>query len=422
MYVALRDRHRGEQGQARGRQDRRSTTRPTWPSGRTTRTTWSARRTSCSSRATTTASAPCSTRRPPRSRTAPSRWSCRSTWPRRPRTRSGWPTRSTGSSRWAGRATTSTPPAKPASRPSSWPRTLREEGARREADALLAALPAAEARDLFIRLTWDGDADYDLVVQEPLGAAAQFSMPRTVFGGSIIKNGYGNHPEEVYVCPRGFDGDYTVRIATIYTNPEEAAHPAHRSRRSPTRGRPRNTRRASHLVPDDPKAKPVVVHLTGGRRKTVLPFLSPAAIVESMTTVSTNPRKPATAAAPGRPAAQEPPRATRGETSRPSRSGSASGPTPRKRGRGSAPARGGPRTSSRPHVGRRCDPDSRRCMIRGKAAGPDPAVRPGDGSRSGGVATATRTRWNRVEVPPTECASCHGIQVCAASPGESSCS
>ena len=50
---------------------------------------------------------------------------------------------------------------------------------------------------------------------------AQFSTPRTVFGGSIIKNGYGNHPEEVYVCPRGFDGDYTVRIATIYTNPEK---------------------------------------------------------------------------------------------------------------------------------------------------------------------------------------------------------
>ena len=47
-------------------------------------------------------------------------------------------------------------------------------------------------------------------------------MPRTVFGGSIIKNGYGNHPEEVYVCPRGFDGDYTVRIATIYTNPKKA--------------------------------------------------------------------------------------------------------------------------------------------------------------------------------------------------------
>ena len=100
--------------------------------------------------------------------------------------------------------------------------TLREQGRGAEADALLARLPAAEARDVFIRLSWDGDADYDLIVQEPLGAVAQVATPRTVFGGSIIKNGYGQHPEEVYVCPRGFDGDYTVRIALIYADPKKA--------------------------------------------------------------------------------------------------------------------------------------------------------------------------------------------------------
>ena len=104
--------------------------------------------------------------------------------------------------------------------------TLREEGRGAEADALLARLPAAEARDVFIRLSWDGDADYDLIVQEPLGAVAQVATPRTVFGGSIIKNGYGQHPEEVYVCPRGFDGDYTVRIASIYSDPKKASDPA----------------------------------------------------------------------------------------------------------------------------------------------------------------------------------------------------
>ena len=90
-----------------------------------------------------------------------------------------------------------------------------------EADTLLAKLAQAEARDLFIRLTWDGDADYDLAVEEPLGATASYQTPRTVFGGSLVKNGYGSHPEEVYVCPRGFDGDYKVRITTIYTNPSK---------------------------------------------------------------------------------------------------------------------------------------------------------------------------------------------------------
>jgi len=157
---------------------------------------------------------------------------------------------------------------------------LREEARGKEADELLARLPAAEARDLYIRLTWDGEADYDLAIQEPFGAVAQFSTPRTVFGGSILKNGYGNHPEEIYVCPRGFDGDYTVRITTVYTNPEKP--PTQLTLETITHEGTGNEKKQTHtLVPDENGAKPVVVHLTGGRRKTVLPFLSPEAIVES---------------------------------------------------------------------------------------------------------------------------------------------
>ena len=52
----------------------------------------------------------------------------------------------------------------------------------------------------------------------------------------------GKHPEEVYVCPRGFDGDYTIRIDSIYNNEKK---PASRRpwRSSPTRGRRGSTRR-----------------------------------------------------------------------------------------------------------------------------------------------------------------------------------
>jgi hypothetical protein len=154
--------------------------------------------------------------------------------------------------------------------------TLREEQRGAEADALLARLPEAEARDVFIRLRWDGNADYDMIVQEPLGALAQYDTPRTVFGGSIIKNGYGSHPEEVYVCPRGFDGNYTVRIAMVYTDPkkpttrltlETITHEGTAAEKKETRT----------LQPDDPQAKPVVVQLKGGRRKLVLPFVDPVA-------------------------------------------------------------------------------------------------------------------------------------------------
>ncbi len=223
----------------------------------TTPPTWSGPPTPCSCADTTPASGPCWTRPPPRSPIAASRWSCPSTWPKKPRIPSGWPTPSTACSRWAGPTATSTSAARPASRPKLAAK-LREDGRGDEADALLARLPAAEARDLFIRLTWDGDADFDLLVEEPLGATAQVAMARTVFGGSIIKNGYGNHPEEIYVCPRGFDGDYTVRVSTVYTNPEKP--PTRLTLETITHeGTGQEKKQTYDSAPDNPQAKPVVV-------------------------------------------------------------------------------------------------------------------------------------------------------------------
>jgi len=158
-------------------------------------------------------------------------------------------------------------------------KTLREDNRVQEADALRARLTASEARDLFIRLTWDGDADFDLVVDEPLGATASYQTPRTVFGGSVVKNGYGSHPEEVYVCPRAFDGDYTVRVTMIWTNP---AKPVTRlTLESITHEGTANQKKQSHdLSPDQPN-KPIVVHVSGGRRKTVLPYIDPIAALLS---------------------------------------------------------------------------------------------------------------------------------------------
>jgi hypothetical protein len=155
-------------------------------------------------------------------------------------------------------------------------KTLREEGRGDEADAMLAGLPGSEARDLFLRLTWTGDADFDLYVAEPLGATASYQSPRTVFGGAIVKNGYGAHPEEVYVCPRGFDGDYSVKIEPIYNNPEKPATQATLEVIT-HEGTPQESKRV-HTIPLTPGGKspePIVVTLKGGQRKVVLPLLIP---------------------------------------------------------------------------------------------------------------------------------------------------
>jgi tetratricopeptide (TPR) repeat protein len=167
-------------------------------------------------------------------------------------------------------------------------RTLREEGRNEEADRLLARLPEAEARDLFIRLSWTGDADFDLAVTEPLGATATYMTPRTVFGGSIVKNGYGKHPEEVYVCPRGFDGDYSIKVETIYNNPSKPATQGTLEIIT-HEGTPQESKHAHTLALGGKTPPPIVIALKGGRRKVVMPLVLPTASAEA---VSTKPQAP----------------------------------------------------------------------------------------------------------------------------------
>ena len=151
--------------------------------------------------------------------------------------------------------------------------TLKDDGKTDEAAALAARLVASQARDFVAFLTWKGEADLDLLVEEPLGATTCYKTPRTVFGGAILRNGFGKHAEEVYSCPRGFDGDYTLRVETIFTDPEKPVTEAklvvvtHEGTQS-------DEKRQEYTI-NLAKPGPVVVKLSGGRRKEVLPFIAP---------------------------------------------------------------------------------------------------------------------------------------------------
>jgi hypothetical protein len=182
-------------------------------------------------------------------------------------------------------------------------KTLREEGRVPEAEALLARVTAAEGRDLFIRLTWTGDADLDLLVQEPLGATASHALRRTVFGGALIKEGHGGrHAEEVYSCPRGFNGDYTIWVKRIANDPD---HPVTEANLEifTHEGLPSEHKETRTVSLAD--AKPIVVHLSDGRRKTVLPFVAPVTLASSPSPPkpAAKPRRAATATQPAKPPA-----------------------------------------------------------------------------------------------------------------------
>ncbi len=102
---------------------------------------------------------------------------------------------------------------------------LRAEKRTKEADAFLAALDDAVARDCVVVVTWTGEADVDLLVEEPSGTLCSMRCPRTTAGGVLLgdatsqvdRDGYGGH-REVYVCPKGFDGTYRMLVRRVWGN------------------------------------------------------------------------------------------------------------------------------------------------------------------------------------------------------------
>lgn len=92
-----------------------------------------------------------------------------------------------------------------------------------EAKEFTAQLQEAMIRDAIVKVTWTGDADLDLVVEEPSGTVCSLHNPRTTAGGVMLgdsiaslKGAGGEGVSEVYVVPKGFSGDYKVLIKRVW--------------------------------------------------------------------------------------------------------------------------------------------------------------------------------------------------------------
>lgn len=97
------------------------------------------------------------------------------------------------------------------------------------AEAFAAELKTAQQRDCVIRVSWTGDADIDVAVQEPGGSICSSLEPRSIGGGvtlgdtfAVDKNAAPDITEatagysETYVCPRAFSGDYRLAIRRVW--------------------------------------------------------------------------------------------------------------------------------------------------------------------------------------------------------------
>ncbi len=104
---------------------------------------------------------------------------------------------------------------------------LNESSATKEqAKAYRKALDQALVRDCEVIATWTGDADIDLLMQEPTGTVCSFRTPRTT-GGGVMLGDVTVSPEqrnagvniESYVCPLGFAGTYKMQLKRVWGKP-----------------------------------------------------------------------------------------------------------------------------------------------------------------------------------------------------------
>jgi tetratricopeptide (TPR) repeat protein len=100
---------------------------------------------------------------------------------------------------------------------------LRDQGRREEFNEYLAAVNEARIRDCVVKVTWTGDADIDILVEEPSGTVCSLHLPKTTSGGVLVGDSY-SQPDalgvsgttELYLCAKGFNGHYRMLLRRIW--------------------------------------------------------------------------------------------------------------------------------------------------------------------------------------------------------------
>lgn len=100
---------------------------------------------------------------------------------------------------------------------------LKAAGDNEAYDQYYAELETALARDIIVKATWSGDADVDLIVEEPGGSVCSLHQPRTTGGGVSLGDDYSSYNKdksngysEQYSCAEGFPGTYRIRVRKVW--------------------------------------------------------------------------------------------------------------------------------------------------------------------------------------------------------------
>jgi hypothetical protein len=166
---------------------------------------------------------------------------------------------------------------------------LMSEGRKTEAEALEAAVRRAMVRDVIIRVTWTGEADVDIAVMEPNGTVCSLRNPRSTGGGMLLgdvsaedKTASADGYSETYVCAEGFPGDYRVLIRNVWGRPTGGKVTVDLFANY---GTEKQWHRREQ-IPLGEKNAEVVVTVTDGRRKELLPEAKVAQVAKVQNAVN----------------------------------------------------------------------------------------------------------------------------------------
>ena len=101
---------------------------------------------------------------------------------------------------------------------------LMADGKTDEAAQFRSQVGQAMIRDCRVVVSWTGDADVDVFVEEPSGTICSYRNPRTTSGGVMLGDsvapGSSKLPaqgfSETYVCPQAFSGQYRILVRRVW--------------------------------------------------------------------------------------------------------------------------------------------------------------------------------------------------------------
>lgn len=140
-------------------------------------------------------------------------------------------------------------------------------------------------RDLMIKLAWQGDADLDLQVKEPVGSTCNPTNTQTIGGGVLLGDSLKEINLETYTAAEAYPGKYEIRVRRVWgkTLGDKAQVRVIRNAGSPNQ--------TEELISIDlTKDAPLMINLEKGRRNELAyvppPSLRPSSRSEKLNLVA----------------------------------------------------------------------------------------------------------------------------------------